>query len=62
MFVIYGAPAAQTTAAVLAYRVFQLGLPAFFGLIAFGRIRRRLRDDELTAEVAARFGPDAPPL
>jgi uncharacterized membrane protein YbhN (UPF0104 family) len=59
MFVVYGAPAAPTTAAVLAYRVFQLGLPAIFGLIAFGRIRRRLRDEDLTAEVAARFGSDS---
>jgi uncharacterized membrane protein YbhN (UPF0104 family) len=55
MFVLYGALAAPTTAAVLAYRVFQLGVPAFFGLIAFARIRRRLRDADLTAEVAARF-------
>ena len=61
MFVVYGAPAAPTTAAVLAYRVFQLGLPAVFGLIAFGRIRRRLRDADLTAEVAARFSADPPP-
>jgi uncharacterized membrane protein YbhN (UPF0104 family) len=56
MFVVYGAHAAQTTAAVLAYRVFQLGIPAVFGLIAFARIRRRLLDTERTAEVAARFG------
>jgi uncharacterized membrane protein YbhN (UPF0104 family) len=55
MFVLYGALAAPTTAAVLAYRVFQLGVPTFFGLIAFARIRRRLRDADLTAEVAARF-------
>jgi uncharacterized membrane protein YbhN (UPF0104 family) len=55
MFVVYGASAAPAAAAVLAYRVFQLGLPALFGLIAFGRIGRRLRDDELTAAVAARF-------
>ena len=55
MFVVYGAAAAQTTAAVLAYRVFQLGVPAVFGLVAFARIRRRLRDADLTAEVAARF-------
>jgi len=60
MFVVYGAPAAPTTAAVLAYRVFQLGLPALFGLIAFGRIRRRLRDADLTAEVAARFSSEPP--
>lgn len=55
MLVVYGAPAAPVTAAVLAYRVFQLGLPVFFGLIAFGRIRRRLGDAELTAATAARF-------
>jgi uncharacterized membrane protein YbhN (UPF0104 family) len=58
MFVLYGAAAAQTTAAVLAYRVFQLGVPAVFGLVAFARIRRRLRDADLTAAVAARFSQD----
>ena len=61
MFVLYGAPAAQATAAVLAYRVFQLGLPAVLGLIAFGRIRRRLRDADLTAEVAAQFDSESAP-
>jgi len=60
MFVLYGASAAPTTAAVLAYRVFQLGVPAVLGLIAFGRIRRRLRDADLTAEVARRFETDPP--
>jgi uncharacterized membrane protein YbhN (UPF0104 family) len=59
MFVVYGAPAATATAAVLAYRVFQVGLPAIFGLIAFAQIRRRLRDDELRAAVAARFRESA---
>jgi len=58
MFVLYGADAAPVTAAVLAYRVFQLGLPAIFGLIAFRQIRRRLRDDERTASVAALFAGD----
>jgi hypothetical protein len=43
------------------YRVFQLGLPAVLGLIAFRRIRRRLRDADLTAETAARFGVDSAP-
>jgi uncharacterized membrane protein YbhN (UPF0104 family) len=61
MFVVYGAPAAQAAAAVLAYRVFQLGLPALLGLIAFGRIRRRLRDDDLTAAVAALFEGESAP-
>ncbi len=58
MFVLYGAPAAPTAAAILAYRVFQLGLPAIFGLIAFRQIRRRLRNEELTAAVAARFNDE----
>ena len=60
MLVVYGAPAAPAAAAVLAYRVFQLGLPAIFGLLAFRQIRRRLADDEQTAAVAARFD-DPPP-
>jgi uncharacterized membrane protein YbhN (UPF0104 family) len=55
MFVVYGSPAAPAAAAVLAYRVFQLGLPVIFGLIAFREIRRRLRNEEETAAVVARF-------
>ena len=55
MFVLYGSPAATAAAAVLAYRVFQLGLPVIFGLLAFRQIRRRLRDEEETAAVAAQF-------
>ena len=55
MLVLYGAPAAPAAAAVLAYRVFQLGLPAILGLLAFRQIRRRLADEEQTAAVAARF-------
>ena len=46
---------------MLAYRVFQLGLPTIFGLIAFSRIRKRLRDAEQTAAVAARFREEAAP-
>ncbi len=61
LFVLYGAPAAPTAAAILAYRVFQLGLPAILGVIAFGRIRRRLRDEELTAEVEATWDDEAAP-
>ncbi len=61
MFALYGADAGAAAAAVLAYRVFQLGLPTIFGLLAFGRIRRRLRDEEQTAELAARFERDDPP-
>jgi uncharacterized membrane protein YbhN (UPF0104 family) len=61
MFVVYGADAAPAAAAVLAYRVFQLGLPAIFGLLAFRQIRRRLRDDERTEAVAAQFREGSSP-
>lgn len=60
MLVVYGAPAAPAAAAVLAYRVFQLGLPAILGVLAFRQIRRRLADTEQTAEVAARFDANSP--
>jgi len=55
MMVVYGAPADVATAAVLAYRVFQLGLPAVFGAISMFRIRAFLNDDARRAAVAARF-------
>jgi uncharacterized membrane protein YbhN (UPF0104 family) len=40
--VLYGSPLSQATAAVLAYRAFQVGLPAVFGTIAFVRLRSEL--------------------
>jgi uncharacterized membrane protein YbhN (UPF0104 family) len=40
--VLYGAPLSQAAAAVLAYRLFQLGVPAVLGLIAFVRLRGQL--------------------
>jgi uncharacterized membrane protein YbhN (UPF0104 family) len=45
---LYGTPLATATAAVLAYRAFQLGLPALAGTVAFARLRRTLAraDDE----------------
>ena len=55
MMVVYGAPADVATAAVLAYRVFQLGLPAVCGAISMFRIRAFLNDDARRAAVAARF-------
>jgi uncharacterized membrane protein YbhN (UPF0104 family) len=39
---LYGSPLAQSTAAVLAYRALQLGLPAILGTIAFVQLRRTL--------------------
>jgi uncharacterized protein (TIRG00374 family) len=39
---LYGSPLAQATAAVLAYRVVQLGMPAVLGSVAFVQLRRTL--------------------
>ncbi|MCW2989897.1 MAG: flippase-like protein [Solirubrobacterales bacterium] len=55
MFTIYGAAPDVATAAVLGYRIFQLGLPAVLGAVALLRIRRRLSAGPDTEEVAARF-------
>jgi uncharacterized membrane protein YbhN (UPF0104 family) len=41
-FGLLGTPVAIATAAVIAYRVFQLGVPALLGLAAFAQLRRRL--------------------
>jgi uncharacterized membrane protein YbhN (UPF0104 family) len=46
---LYGTPLASATAAVLAYRAFQLGLPALAGTVAFGRLRRTLQRDTRAA-------------
>jgi uncharacterized membrane protein YbhN (UPF0104 family) len=40
--VLYGSPLSQAAAAVLAYRLFQLGVPAVLGAVAFIRLRRTL--------------------
>jgi uncharacterized membrane protein YbhN (UPF0104 family) len=40
--VLYGASLPQATAAVLAYRVFQLGIPAILGTFAFAHLRHTL--------------------
>jgi uncharacterized membrane protein YbhN (UPF0104 family) len=40
--VLYGAPVTQAAAAVLAYRLFQLSVPAILGVVAFLRLRRQL--------------------
>jgi uncharacterized membrane protein YbhN (UPF0104 family) len=46
---LYGTPLASATAAVLAYRAFQLGLPALVGTVAFGRLRQTLPRDTRAA-------------
>jgi uncharacterized membrane protein YbhN (UPF0104 family) len=55
MFILYGASASHATAAVLGYRVFQLGFPAILGAISLLRIRKLLADEANRAEVAARW-------
>jgi uncharacterized membrane protein YbhN (UPF0104 family) len=44
--VVYGAPAAATAAAVLAYRVILFWLPLIVGAIAFTSLRRHLNDPD----------------
>jgi uncharacterized membrane protein YbhN (UPF0104 family) len=46
---LYGTPLASATAAVLAYRAFQLGVPALAGTVAFARLRATLQRDERPA-------------
>jgi uncharacterized membrane protein YbhN (UPF0104 family) len=55
MFAFYGTPVSVAAAAVLAYRVFQLGLPAVFGGLALLRVRHVLANPPPREEIAARF-------
>jgi glycosyltransferase 2 family protein len=57
--VLYGSPLSQAVAAVLAYRVFQVGVPAVLGSIAFVQLRRRLGRSDSPAKACA---PLADPL
>ncbi|MEA2382702.1 MAG: putative heme transporter [Solirubrobacteraceae bacterium] len=59
MFVAYGAPLDLAAAAVLGYRVFQLGLPALLGAISLLRIRYILAHPPSREAVAARFAAAA---
>ncbi len=54
-FALYGAPLGLATAAVLGYRVFQLGVPVVLGAVSLVRIRARLSDDERRLAVEKRF-------
>jgi uncharacterized membrane protein YbhN (UPF0104 family) len=56
---LYGTPLASATAAVVAYRAFQLGLPAVTGTVAFGRLRQSLQRD---SRAAAGCEPMAAPV
>ncbi|MBA2349668.1 MAG: flippase-like domain-containing protein [Solirubrobacterales bacterium] len=57
MFAAYGTPIGLATAAVLSYRVFQLGLPAILGAIGLLRIRRALEHPPDPEAQADRYGP-----
>jgi uncharacterized membrane protein YbhN (UPF0104 family) len=54
-FVLYGASLPTATAAVLAYRIFQLGVPIVLGAIGLLRIRAQLGDESERARIAARY-------
>jgi len=58
MFVLYGVNAADATAAVLLYRLFQLIIPALLGAPAFVLLRRRLVDTDQPAQVCAPLALD----
>jgi uncharacterized membrane protein YbhN (UPF0104 family) len=51
--VLYGSPVAEATAAVLAYRAFQLVLPAVLGTVAFGQLQRALARSSAPAAICA---------
>ncbi|HVL95859.1 MAG TPA: lysylphosphatidylglycerol synthase domain-containing protein [Solirubrobacteraceae bacterium] len=58
MFVLCGASLGSATAAVLAYRVVQLGVPAVLGMIASIDLRRMIRTGPTPAEIAERHAND----
>ncbi|MDX6595169.1 MAG: putative heme transporter [Solirubrobacterales bacterium] len=59
---LYGSPLSQATAAVLAYRVVQLGIPALLGSVAFVQLRRTLTRDEAPAALCEPFDQPLPVL
>jgi len=60
--VLYGSPLTQAAAAVLAYRAFQLGLPALLGAVAFSRLRRALTGSTAPAAMCAPLAEPLPVL
>jgi uncharacterized membrane protein YbhN (UPF0104 family) len=58
MFVLCGSSLAAATAAVLAYRVLQLGVPAVLGALASIDLRRMIRTGPSPAEIAERHASD----
>jgi uncharacterized membrane protein YbhN (UPF0104 family) len=58
-FVLYGTSAPEATAAVLAYRAFQLGLPAIVGTVGFVRLQRTLAASRDPAALCAPMAASA---
>jgi uncharacterized membrane protein YbhN (UPF0104 family) len=58
VFALYGVRLTQATAAVLAYRLFQLAVPALLGAPAFVMLRRKLSAADQPALVCAPLGVD----
>jgi len=58
--VLYGNPFSQTAAAVLAYRAFQVGIPAALGAIAFIQLRKELSETETPAAVCTQLAEPLP--
>jgi uncharacterized protein (TIRG00374 family) len=58
VFVLYGVNASEASAAVLAYRLFQLGVPALLGVPAFVALRRSLMHADNPAAMCAPLGVD----
>jgi uncharacterized membrane protein YbhN (UPF0104 family) len=59
---LYGSPLSQATAAVLAYRVVQLGIPAILGSVAFVQLRHTLTREEAPAALCEPFDQPLPVL
>jgi uncharacterized membrane protein YbhN (UPF0104 family) len=58
MYVLCGSDLSTATAAVLAYRVLQLGVPALLGALASIDLRRLIRTGPTPEEIAARHASD----
>jgi uncharacterized protein (TIRG00374 family) len=59
---LYGSPLSQATAAVLAYRVAQLGIPAILGSVAFIQLRQTLSREQAPAALCEPFDQSLPVL
>ncbi len=57
---LYGSPLALAIAAVLAYRLVQLGLPAVLGSVAFLQLRRTLSREGAPAALCEPYAEDLP--